>query len=81
MLISLGVPPKEVTMLQLPTSPQSQIIGIEAIITERSVSVMNKKSFPCKEYSIEELDFTTCSQNFYASFLKDKINCTIAGER
>ena len=80
MLITLGVPPTDVTMIQLPTSPESEIASIEILVRETQFLIMNKKSFPCKQYGSDEVDFTNCSQHFYASFLKDKVNCTIAGK-
>ena len=81
MLITLGVPPTDVTMIQLPTSPESEIGTIEILIRETQFLIMSKQSFPCKQYVADEVDFATCSQRFYASFLKDKVNCTIAGKR
>jgi hypothetical protein len=78
-LITLGVPPKDVTTIQLPTSSESEIYHIEILLFEKQISIMNKNTFPCKKYEVDELDFTRCSQKLFDSNLKDKINCTLAG--
>ena len=79
MLISLGNTVKEITQLQLPISPESEIINFEVLIREKHINFMNKKSRSCKTYQSGKSDFYACTQQIFAAYFKEKVNCTLAG--
>ena len=74
MLISLVI-----TKLQLPISPESELLKYEVLIREKHITFMNKKSRPCKTYQSGKSDFVACTQQVFASYFKDQVNCTLAG--
>ena len=80
MLISLGNPPKEITSFNLPISPDSEFLGIDVSINEKRITLMNKKSSNCKQYQPDGYNLNACIQNFFDSYFKKSVNCTLAGK-
>jgi hypothetical protein len=76
---STGVPPMPMPILQLGIHNQTDVISIEAKISEKDTTLMDKPSAHCKAYKDEKDGFNNCTRNFFFTFLKDKVKCTMPG--
>jgi hypothetical protein len=74
-----GTSPIPMLEYQLGINNQTEIISIEASINQIHITMMDKPSKPCMVYETNE-GVNICSKNFFAMFLKDKINCTVPGK-
>ena len=79
MLISLGIPIKEMPTIQLNMNNESAISSIEGILSEKQKTKLNKINRPCTKSKQDSVNFNACSKKYFASVLKDKIKCTIPG--
>ena len=79
MLISLGYPIKEMPTIQLHINNESAISSIEVTLSLKQKTVLNKSNRPCTKLKQDEVNFNTCSKNYFASVLKDKIKCILPG--
>ena len=78
MWTTTGAPPIEMTSLQLDINNRTEVAVIEATMTEKNVTTLDKPSSRCKPYTSSE--FTSCSKNFILARIKNEINCTLPGE-
>ena len=79
MWTSTGTPPMPMPILQLGIHNQTDVITIEAKIAEKHTTLMDKPSSHCKAYKVEKDGFNICSQTFFSTFFKEKIECTLPG--
>jgi len=80
MLIKMGLPPIEMTMFQLETKSQSEIIEVDVEVTEKQKTSIYKPSSPCKIYDNSESSFNQCLQTFFKEYLKKNMTCFLPGE-
>ena len=76
--ISVGSPPKEILFLQVDVNNNSDVVNIEISLTKTVVTTLDKKSLRCN--GPEKPDFNTCCKNFFHSYLKTSIKCTVPGK-
>jgi hypothetical protein len=76
-----SAPPMPMLVYQLEIFNQTEVISIEATIAEKHTTMIDKPTRHCKVYEKNEEGFNICSKNFFATFLKDKINCTVPGKK
>ena len=79
MWATFGAPPKHITRIQLGIGNNTDIALVRATITEKHVTSLDKENSHCKLYGAGGYDFNECSLQFFSSYLKDKINCTLPG--
>jgi len=77
--ISVGTPPKKITSIHLDLHNKSDVGSIDGIVSEKQMTLLNKKQSQCKTYEKGEPDFNNCSKNYISSQLKNTINCTVPG--
>jgi hypothetical protein len=71
MWATIGIPPFEITSLQLGIS--NDIIYISLLLNKIHTTTLDKINSPCRSYN--STGFNVCSQKFFSS----KINCIIPG--
>jgi len=79
MWISTGSPPMSMPTFTLGIDNQSDVISIEAKIAEKHITLLDKPSGHCKVYNDDKEGFNICSQSFFTTFLKERINCILPG--
>ena len=74
----IGGGPNDMTLLLLDINNATEISMVEAMLTEKHLTTINKPNTPCRSYSSE--DFNACSQNFLKTQLNKILNCTLPGK-
>ena len=79
MWTTFGAPPKDITSIQLGIGNNTDIAVVQATITEKHVTSMDKENSHCNNYEADGHDFNSCTLDFFSSYFKDQINCTLPG--
>ena len=80
MYFVMGVPPIEITTFQMGINNLSEILIVEAEITEMHKKSMDKNG-SCSNSYTDIFNFNVCSRNIFLTFLKENTNCSLPGKK
>ena len=77
-LMAIGDTSREISSIQLNIATQLNDFIFEVKLTEKRLTTLDKDGGRCRDYG--DFNFNSCTKMFFYEFLKDKINCSIAGK-
>ena len=78
MLIPIGYPPVEISFFQMGINTSSEIITVEARITERHQVMLDKNGSCSNDYN-KTFTFVVCSRNYFTKTLNRNTTCSLPG--
>jgi hypothetical protein len=81
MFLAMGLPPIEITTIQLEANNQSQIADVEVRLTEKVKISLDKPYSRCKNYEPDESSFNQCNQDYFKDLYKMNMTCLIPGDK
>ena len=79
MLFVMGVPPIEITTFQMGINNLSEILMVDAKITEMHKKSMDKNG-SCSNSYTDKFNFIECSRNYFIKFFEENTNCSLPGK-
>jgi hypothetical protein len=76
-LISMGLPPKEITQFEIEAKSESEIMEVEVKLSEKLKISLDKPSRPCQSYDNTGSSFNQCMQNFFKEYFKKNVECLL----
>jgi hypothetical protein len=76
-LISMGLPPKEITQFEIEAKSEPEIMEVEVKLSEKLKISLDKPSRPCQSYDNAGSSFNQCMRNFFKEYFKKNAKCLL----
>jgi len=79
MFVSMAVTPVDISVFQMGISNTSDVLMVEARLTERHQTSLDNSESHCKNYDNDKI-FKNCVKDFFTRYFKENTNCSLPGE-